>query len=301
VSRPDIWRPAGQFSRHLRKYHRRTSPPRSYARIVSPRPPAVAGAFYPRDPRTLAAEVRECLGPPAPRRAAFGAVVPHAGYVYSGAVAGAVYARLEPVATVVLLGPNHTGLGPSASIDDHDRWSTPLGDVMIDEALAARFLRECPHLEREGMAHLREHSLEVQLPFLQEWAPGARIVPICIGAPSLALCHEIGEACAEAVAESGSPILLLASSDMNHYESRAVGDAKNAFALAAIERIDPDGLFAAVVQHEISMCGFLPTTALLVAARRRGVSRGEIVARADSGDRTGDTDSVVGYAGILVG
>lgn len=268
---------------------------------MNSRPPAVAGAFYPRDPRALAGEVRECLGPVAARRAAFGAVVPHAGYIYSGAVAGAVYARLEPVPTVVLLGPNHTGLGPAASIDDHDRWSTPLGDVRIDEALAARFLRDCPHLEREGMAHVREHSLEVQLPFLQQWAPGAKIVPICIGAPSLALCHEIGEACADAAAEAGSAILVLASSDMNHYESRQVGDAKNAFALAAIERIDPDGLFAAVVQHEISMCGFLPATALLVAARRRGVSRAEIVARADSGDRTGDFSSVVGYAGIILG
>ncbi len=268
---------------------------------MSSRPPAVAGAFYPRDPRALAVEVRGLLEPAAERRSAFGAVVPHAGYVYSGSVAGAVYARLEPPSTVVLLGPNHTGLGPAASIDDHDRWSTPLGDVMVDGTLADRFLRDCPHLEREGLAHAREHSLEVQLPFLQEWAPAAKIVPICIGAPSLALCHEIGEAVADAVAEAGPAILVLASSDMNHYESRAVGDAKNALAFAEIERIDPDELFAAVVRHEISMCGFLPTTALLVAARRHGVSRAEIVARADSGDRTGDADSVVGYAGILIG
>ena len=267
----------------------------------SPRPPAVAGAFYPRDPGALSADVRECLGKPAAPRPAFGAVVPHAGYIYSGAVAGAVYARLQPVRRIVLLGPNHTGLGPAASIDDHDRWTTPLGDVEIDEPLAARLLDACPHLERESLAHMREHSLEVQLPFLQVWSPGATIVPICIGAPSLALCHEIGEACADAAAEAAEPILVLASSDMNHYESRKAGDAKNAFAFAAIERIDPDGLFAAVVEHEISMCGFLPTTALLVAARRRGVARAEIVARADSGDRTGDTDSVVGYAGILVG
>jgi len=268
---------------------------------VNSRPPAVAGAFYPRDPGVLAADVRECLGPPVSRRTAFGAVVPHAGYVYSGAVAGAVYARLEPVSTVVLLGPNHTGLGPPASIDAHERWTTPLGDVAIDGAAADRLLRACPHLERESMAHVREHSLEVQLPFLQEWAPGAKIVPVCIGAPSLALCREIGEACAGIAAENGSSILLVASSDMNHYESRAVGDAKNALAFAAIERIDPDGLFDAVVRHDISMCGFLPATALLVAARRSGVSRAEIVARADSGDRTGDTDSVVGYAGIVLG
>ena len=261
----------------------------------------MAGAFYPRDPRTLADDVRECLGPPVPRRAAFGAVVPHAGYVYSGAVAGAVYARLAPVPTAILLGPNHTGLGPAASIDSHDRWTTPLGDVPVDEPLAARLLAACPHLERESMAHVREHSLEVQLPFLQAWAPGISIVPICIGAPSFALCREIGEACAEAADGAAGPVLVLASSDMNHYESRAVGDAKNAFAFRAIERVDPEGLFSAVVEHDISMCGFLPATALLVAAKRRGIARAEIVARADSGDRTGDTDSVVGYAGIIVG
>jgi len=268
---------------------------------MSTRPPAVAGAFYPRDPRALAAEVRECLGPPIPQRAAFGVVVPHAGYVYSGAVAGAVYARVSPVRTVILLGPNHTGLGPAASIDAHERWATPLGDVAIDEDLARRLLASCPHLERESLAHVREHSLEVQLPFLQTWEPSVSVVPVCIGAPSLALCHEIGEACAQAAAERPDPVLILASSDMNHYESRAVGDAKNAFAFRAIERVDPDGLFSAVVEHEISMCGFLPATALLVAARRRGVSRAEIVARSDSGDRTGDADSVVGYAGMIVG
>jgi hypothetical protein len=265
---------------------------------VSTRPPAVAGAFYPRDSRALAAEVRACLGPPVARRPAFGAIVPHAGYVYSGAVAGAVYARIEPPRTAILLGPNHTGLGPAASIDAHDRWETPLGEVPIDETVAERILAACPHLERESAAHVREHSLEVQLPFLQIGSPGAAIVPICIGAPSLALCREIGAACAEA---AGDGVIVLASSDMNHYESRAVGDAKNAFAFRAIERLDADGLFAAVVEHDISMCGFLPATALLVAAAARGVERAEIVSRADSGDRTGDADSVVGYAGIVVG
>jgi AmmeMemoRadiSam system protein B len=202
---------------------------------------------------------------------------------------------------VILLGPNHTGLGPAASIDAHDRWATPLGDVPVDIELAERLLAACPHLERETLAHVREHSLEVQLPFLRTWEPEVAVVPVCIGAPSLALCREIGEACAAAVADRADPVLLVASSDMNHYESRAVGDAKNAFAFRAIEEIDPDGLFAAVVEHDISMCGFLPTTALLVAARRRGIARAEIVARADSGDRTGDIDSVVGYAGILIG
>jgi MEMO1 family protein len=265
------------------------------------RPPAVAGAFYPADPAVLAREVRECLGPAVSSRPVFGAVVPHAGYVYSGAVAGAVYARMDPVRTVVLLGPNHTGRGAPAALDPHDAWRTPLGSVSIDARVAARFEELCPSLERDAAAHDREHSLEVQLPFLQAWSPAAAIVPISIGAPSLDLCREIGEACASVAEEAREPLAIVASSDMNHYESREVGDAKNAFAFAAIEHIEPETLFGEVMARGISMCGFLPATALLFAARRRRVARAEVVARADSGDRTGDTASVVGYAGILVG
>jgi AmmeMemoRadiSam system protein B len=265
------------------------------------RPPAVAGAFYPADPSALAREVREYMGGPGPHRSVFGAIVPHAGYVYSGAVAGAVYARMTPARTVILLGPNHTGRGAPAALDPHDAWRTPLGKVPIDGALAARLEALCPSLERDGAAHAREHSLEVQLPFLQAGNPSLSIVPICLGAPSLALCREIGEACAAVAGEAAAPIPIVASSDMNHYESREIGDAKNAFALAAIERIDPEALFGEVLARDISMCGFLPATALLFAARRGGIRRAEIVARADSGDRTGDVESVVGYAGILVG
>ena len=268
---------------------------------MSVRPPAVAGAFYPGDASALARDVRRCLGTEGDSRAAFGAMVPHAGYVYSGGVAGAVYARLAPSRTVILLGPNHTGRGAAAALDPHDSWRTPLGDVPIDAALATRLEELCPNLERDGAAHAREHSLEVQLPFLQPRSPGIAIVPICLGLPSLELCREIGEACATVAADAGEPVPILASSDMNHYESRAIGEAKNAVAYRAIERIDPEALFADVIEHDISMCGFLPATALLFAARRRGVDRVEIVARADSGDRTGDPGSVVGYAGILVG
>lgn len=268
---------------------------------MNPRPPAVAGSFYPGDPAVLARQVAELLGPPLPPREAFGAIVPHAGYVYSGGVAGAVYSRIIPPRTAVLLGPNHTGRGAAASLDAHDRWMTPLGAVSVDRILAERFLDTCPSLERETAAHAREHSIEVQLPFLQIGDPDVTIVPICIGAPSLELCREIGEACAVLLSNRAEPVLILASSDMNHYESREIGDAKNEIAFRAIERVDPEGLFSAVVERDISMCGFLPATALLFAARRRGIARTEIVARADSGDRTGDTSSVVGYAGIILG
>jgi hypothetical protein len=268
--------------------------------MESVRRPAVAGAFYPADPKTLEETVRRCLGPPRPRTKAFGAIVPHAGYVYSGEVAGSVYARIDLGPRVVILCPNHTGLGASAALDPHDAWETPLGLVPLDRALADVMLRRCPSLQEDSSAHAREHSLEVQLPILQVCRPGITIVPICIGAPSLSLCREIGEALDALAADFGGPIPVIASSDMNHYESREIGDRKNALALARIRAIDPEGLYATVLAEDVSMCGFLPVTALLFAAVRRGGLSADVVALSDSGARTGDPSSVVGYAGVVV-
>jgi MEMO1 family protein len=260
----------------------------------------VAGAFYPADSEALEAEVRRCLGPAQERRAAFGAIAPHAGYIYSGEVAGAVYSRIDLCRRIVVLCPNHTGFGASAALDPHDFWETPLGRVSLDRELADEFLERCPSLQEDPRAHSREHSLEVHLPFLQICRPDASIVPISIGAPSLALCREIGEAFAEIAADFSSAIQLIASSDMNHFESRTVGDRKNALALARILAIDAEGLYQTVLSEDISMCGFLPATALLFAAARRGGLEAEVVAVSDSGARTGDPSSVVGYAGVVV-
>jgi len=265
------------------------------------RPPAFAGSFYDARPDRLAKDVRSLLdaagGKPAP---AFGAIAPHAGYVYSGRVAGAVYARIRIPSTCVILCPNHTGRGSPAAVDPSDAWRTPLGDVPVDRALAKRLARLAPSLEEDAEAHRREHSLEVQLPFLQALRPDVSFVPICLGEPSLALCREIGDALAAVCAESPEPPLLVASSDMNHYESRAEGRRKDDRALARIERLDADGLFRTVLTESISMCGFLPATALLFAARAAGAGPVGVVSRSDSGDETGDTSSVVGYAGVIV-
>ena len=268
--------------------------------MPSSRPAAVAGAFYPSSPRALEAEVRRLL-PQREKRAAFGAIVPHAGYVYSGEVAGEVYARIALGRSLVILCPNHTGLGAPAALDPNDSWETPLGTVAVDRTLARRFLDRCPSLREDAAAHVREHSLEVQLPFLQICRPDASFVPISIGEPSLPLCREIGEAFADLAAESDGPMQLIASSDMNHYESREVGNRKNALALARIGAIDPEGLFRTVLSEDISMCGFLPATALLFAAARRGGLSADVVALSDSGAKTGDASSVVGYAGVLIG
>lgn len=264
------------------------------------RPPAVAGAFYPAQPDRLEKEVRAHLAVGAAPRPAFGAIVPHAGYVYSGPVAGAVYARLAVPSATIILCPNHTGRGAGAALEPSGAWRTPLGEVRVNRRLAGRLLELAPSLEEDSAAHAREHSLEVQLPFLQVLRPEMELVPICIGRMDLALCRELGEALATVRAEEEDPPLLLASSDMNHYESREVGRRKDERALACIEAIDPEGLFATVVAESISMCGFLPATVLLFAARQAGVKEACIVARRDSGDETGDTSSVVGYAGVTL-
>jgi len=279
------------------------------------RPPAVAGMFYDVRPDRLERTVREYLGPPqaakppvrdaAPETAgapaaALGAIVPHAGYVYSGPVAGAVYAAVAVPSTAVILCPNHTGRGAPLALDPSSAWRTPLGDVPVDRGLAERLLALCPSLEEDAEAHRREHSLEVQLPFLQVLRPGVRIVPISIGEPSLGLCREVGSALATLVAEEAEPPLLLASSDMNHYESREVGRRKDDLALARIAQLDAEGLYRTVLTESISMCGFLPATALLFAARASAASGARVVARRDSGDETGDASSVVGYAGVVV-
>jgi len=267
---------------------------------VQVRRPAVAGSFYDGDAKQLDGDVRVHLGEEGAPEPAFGAIAPHAGYIYSGPVAGAVYARIAVPATAVILCPNHTGRGAPAAVDPSDAWRTPLGDVPVDKALARRLMELAPSLQEDAAAHAREHALEVQLPFLQVRRPDVAIVPVCLGAPDLALCREVGLALAALAAEKEEPPLLIASSDMNHYESRAVGRAKDDRALARVEALDPEGLFRTVLAENITMCGFLPATALLFAAREAGVASARVVARRDSGDETGDTSSVVGYAGVLL-
>jgi AmmeMemoRadiSam system protein B len=258
--------------------------------------------FYEARPERLKQDVRSHLGAAGdPPNAVFGAIVPHAGYVYSGPVAGAVYSRIRIPPRAVILCPNHTGRGAPASLDPSDAWRTPLGDVPVNRRLADRLAELAPSLERDSAAHAREHSLEVQLPFLQVLRPDVEIVAVCLGARDLELCREVGEAFAALAAEEAEAPLLLASSDMNHYESRAIGRRKDDQALARVEALDPEGLFATVVSEGITMCGFLPATALLFAARKAGASPARVVARRDSGDETGDVTSVVGYAGVIVG
>ena len=264
------------------------------------RRPAVAGRFYPAQPEVLISDIQRYTPPPAKRFAALGCVAPHAGYMYSGAVAGAVYSAVELTSPTLILCPNHFGHGAPLSLYLEGQWETPLGSVAVDSELAARISDAFPRLVPDPVAHGREHSLEVQLPFLQRLIPGFRFVPIAIGVSDYETLAGLGEAIAGVLAEMPERVLIIASSDMNHYESDSVTRRKDQEAIAAILALDGHGLLETLRRHRNSMCGYGPTVAMLTAARRLGANRAKLIRYATSGDVTGDRDQVVGYAGIAV-
>lgn len=227
-------------------------------------------------------------------------VVPHAGWMYSGKVAGAVYGRVALPKLVVLLGPNHTGLGPSGSIMTRGRWAIPGGDLEIAADLAEAILARCAELREDESAHAREHALEVQLPFLRRLRPDVQFVPLTLMKTDLAFCLAVGRAVAATVAAWPESVLLISSTDLNHYESQAVSNRKDRLAIEAILALDPDGLQRTVRDHHISMCGIAPTTALLAALRDLGSPRAELIRYMTSGDVSGDYDRVVGYGGVII-
>jgi len=268
------------------------------------RQPAVAGRFYPGDPVRLGDDVARLLGDTRkePGREAYALMAPHAGYVYSGAVAGATYARVRVPSQAVVLCPNHTGRGVRRSLWSSGQWNMPGGVVPIAGELA-RAIHDAADLDDDHAAHLGEHAIEVQLPFLQACRPDVTIVPICLAGLSLRECHELGEGLARAIAASpggARGTLIVASSDMSHYLPADVAKRLDSLALERVSALDPDGLYDVVTRHDISMCGFIPTTVALVAALRLGATGAELVRYANSGDVSGDYQSVVGYAGVVV-
>jgi AmmeMemoRadiSam system protein B len=265
------------------------------------RQPAVSGRFYPAQPDELVRTVQTFLEPVETRQKALGLVVPHAGYVYSGHVAGAVYSRVILPARSIVLCPNHTGLGTPLSTMKSGSWRTPLGEVQIDEELSSALLSADPYLQDDTAAHKFEHATEVQLPFLQHCGvTDSRFVPITVGTGSLQRLQELGDAMAQVIRQIAPDALIIASSDMNHYESDAVTRIKDHKAVDQILAMAPEGLFDVVLRENISMCGYGPTVAMLTAANLLGASKAELVRYATSGDVSLDFDHVVGYAGIIV-
>jgi MEMO1 family protein len=262
--------------------------------------PAVAGRFYPSDQSTLLKDVKCYLSIQAVARAALGCVAPHAGYMYSGTVAGAVYANVSLPERVIILCPNHTGIGRPLAIMSSGSWETPLGPVAIDSALAEALKKRFPLLTEDADAHRSEHAIEVELPFLQTCRPDFTFVPIALGTGQFETLEKLGEAVAEAVQAQNQRILIMASSDMNHYENDIITRTKDHKAIERMLALDAHGLFDVVMKEEISMCGFGPAVVMLTATKRLGATSAELIKYATSGDVSGDRDMVVGYAGIVV-
>jgi AmmeMemoRadiSam system protein B len=226
-------------------------------------------------------------------------MAPHAGLIYSGRVAGATYGRVSVPARAILLGPNHTGRGASMSLWETGAWEMPGSVTEVDEDLCAALRRHCPLISPDGAAHLREHCLEVQLPFLRARREDVRIAPVVVGTSRLEDLRQLGAGVAAAVRESPEPVLIVISSDMTHYEPARAAEAKDRLALREMERVDPEGLHRVVRENGISMCGYAPAVAGLYAAREIGARVGKLVLYSHSGEVTGDDRSVVGYAGMV--
>ena len=263
--------------------------------------PAVAGQFYPSNPLELSNLVHRCLqqGSSASKQYVKGCLVPHAGYVYSGSVAGSVFSRIEIPRKVIVLGVRHFPHGENAAILCDGAWRTPLGDFPIDSRLAQACKRECPILKEDTVAHAQEHSVEVQLPFLQVLRPNAKFVPIALGTIRFDELQGIGKALAHLIASSEEEILLLATSDLNHYEDETTTQKKDALAIAQLEAMDPYGLYEVCRKESISMCGLCPAVAALTALRALGAETAETLLHATSATVAGDFRRVVGYVGMI--
>lgn len=268
------------------------------------RAPYAAGLFYVGYEEGLKRDVKRLLGGPEQKGSVDvrGVVVPHAGYEYSGKVAGSVYSRINVPKRMVIIGPNHSGFGYPVSIEDRGFWKTPLGDVEIDHDLASSIKSHSPSIKVSRDAHRLEHSVEVQLPFLQVMASdGFKFVPMVIkGGLNLDDCREIGLAIAAAIKETDDDVLIIASTDFTHYEPEEYAREMDKLAIDAILEMDPLKLLQTVFENDITMCGPYGTAAMLYASLEQGAKQAELVKYATSADFSRDTQSVVGYGGLIV-
>lgn len=264
------------------------------------RSPVVANQFYPGDPAILFDTLEQLIPKNIVQQSAIAVISPHAGYTYSGGVAAATLARVAVPEDVVLLGPNHSGQGGAVALMQEGVWDMPLGEVVINKKMAEKMLSLSERIEADESAHCFEHSLEVQLPFLQVLQKDLRLVPLVISHISFSDCEDVGRVIAAAIRDNSKPTLMVASSDMTHYESRQMASIKDKLAIEKIMELDPEGLYHTVSSKNITMCGLIPVTIALVAAMELGAVRAELVCYADSGEISGDIASVVGYAGLII-
>ncbi|MBM4433038.1 MAG: MEMO1 family protein [Chloroflexi bacterium] len=264
------------------------------------RNPVVAGQFYPESSERLKAMIEMMVDERAHKEEVIGAVSPHAGYVYSGPVAGAVISKIRFKDTFIIMGPNHTGRGKPLSIMTEGKWETPLGEVEIDAELAKQILSLSSYLKEDHLAHQYEHSIEVQLPFLQYFKKDIKLVPIVMGFATGDVYKEVGRGIARAIRDLNREAVIIASSDMTHYEPQESAERKDKQAIKAILDLNENELMKRINELDISMCGYAPTVSLISAAKELGATAAELVKYQTSGDTTGDYSSVVGYAGIIL-
>jgi len=264
--------------------------------------PAVADRFYPGSPKELSQAVTQLFTSTKKTKEkskALAVVSPHAGYVYSGALAAETFCAVEIPETVIILGPNHHGQGAPVALST-EIWDMPLGRVPVNKEIAESILSHSQLIKIDETAHRFEHSLEVQVPFLQMLQKNLTIVPLVLAQIPYSLCEEVAESLAKAISGSNKDLLIVASSDMSHYEPRRVSAKKDMSALKCIERLDAYELYHTVLDNHISMCGVIPVVIAILAAKACGAKESELIGYTDSGYISGDTDQVVGYAGVVI-
>lgn len=282
------------------------------------RKPVVAGQFYTASPSLLQKEISGLVSQKKEKIDAIGVVSPHAGYVYSGGVAGEVLSSIEPKSSYIILGPNHTGYGKRFGLDSERTWKTPLGEVKPDNELADVILKNSKYIEKDRLCHDYEHSIEVQLPFLQllskNFTPleiktkygskksrtGFTFVPIVISAADRQIYKSIGHELAEAIKKLKKDITIIASSDMTHYEPHESAKKKDMLAIEKILSLDTNGFLDIIEKHNISMCGFAPAAIMMQASIELGAGKAKLIRYNTSGDTSGDYSQVVGYAGVAI-
>jgi MEMO1 family protein len=262
------------------------------------RNPVVAGTFYPGNSLQLQNAVEKLLVREMEMRKPLFLLVPHAGYIYSGSTAGKAFAASELPSRIVILGPNHTGMGAPVSVWSKGSWLNPLGEVKIDEELAELLLSNSGSAKEDTLAHLREHSIEVQLPFLQVRYENIKIVPVCVAVHKYEDLIKLGDSMAKAFEDIKDDVAFVVSSDMNHYENAGACIIKDGKAIDAMVNLDPQKLYEVVIENKITMCGSASAVAALQAVKKMGAKHCEILDYSHSGMVTGDESEVVSYAGL---
>ena len=267
--------------------------------MVKLREPCAAGSFYPADEKQLFNTVKEyILAGKNTNENAKGIIVPHAGYIYSGKVAIETIASFELGNTIIILGPNHSGLGKDFSLSGADAWDTPFGRIDIDKKITLEILKNSKYIQKDDDAHRLEHSIEVQLPLLQYVKKNFKIVPIIVLSSNVKAYEDIGLELASIIKSSSREITIIASTDLTHYEPQDIAQNKDKIAIDAILELNVKKLIENIKKLNISMCGYAPTSIMIETVKNIGTREAKLIKYQTSGDTTGDYTSVVGYAGI---